>query len=112
MGAGEGGEGDLKTATKECDIPFTQYLMPNGRKVDLTIARTKEVYDKAKDIIKAGYRFEIEMLTTGLVHMTITDNDNDHDSEVVNNGPEVLLAVDRMITRFHEAMGEVSRPGS
>ena len=91
----------MKSATKEYDIPFTQYLMPNGRKVAVTIARPKEIYDKAMDIIKAGYCFEVELLTTGHVSMTITDNDDDHDIEVVDNGPEVPMAVDRMITRFH-----------
>jgi hypothetical protein len=95
---------------QEFNIPFTQYLMPFGRKVEVTIARPKEVYDKAMDIIKAGYRFEIEMLTTGLVSMTIAGNDDDHDIEVVTNGPEVLMAVDRMITRFHGDLGEASRP--
>jgi hypothetical protein len=82
-------------------IPFTQYLLPNGRKIDVSIERPKDIYDKAMDIIKAGYRFEVEMLTNGLIHMTITDDDDDQDGEVVNNGPEVPIAVDRMVTRFH-----------
>lgn len=89
------------TETTELNIPFTQYLRPNGRKTAVSIERPKDIYDKAMDIIKAGYRFEIEVLTNGLIHMTIADNDGDQDSEIVNNGPEVPMAVDRMINRFH-----------
>lgn len=84
------------------EIPFTQYLRPNGRTTDATIDRPKEIYDKAMDIIKAGYRFEAEVLSTGHVSLTIYKNGVDHDIEVVENGPKVPVAVDQMITRFYE----------
>lgn len=85
-----------------CAIPFTQYLLPHGRKREVSINRPKDVYDKAMDIIKNGFCFEIEILNNGLVSMTITDDDGDQDYEIVSNGPEVPMAVDRMITRFYE----------
>ena len=87
------------------EIPFTQYLLPNGRRVKVSIARPKEIYDKAMDIIKAGYRLEVERLSTGNISMTISDNDGDYDIEVIENCPEVPIAADRMITRFHEGKG-------
>ncbi len=86
------------------EIPFTQYLMPDGRKRDVSISRPKEIYDKALDIIDAGYRFEAEVLTTGQVSLTITGRDEDVDIEVVENGPKVPLAVDNMVNRFWEAV--------
>jgi hypothetical protein len=89
------------TETAEFNIPFTQYLRPNGRKIEVSIERPKDIYDKAMGIVEAGYCFEIEVLNTGHVHMTITNDEGDQDSEVVKNGPEVPIAVDRMITRFH-----------
>lgn len=82
------------------DIPFTRYLPPNGRKTNVSISRPIDIYEKAMKIIDAGYRFEIELLTTGLVSMTISDDEDDHDIEVVSNGPQVPEAVDRMISRF------------
>jgi len=85
-------------------IPFTQYLLPHGRKVEVSIERPKDIYDKAMDIIKTGHRFEIEVLTTGYVHMTITNDDDDQDGEVIDNGSEVPIAVDRMIIRFYERL--------
>jgi len=86
------------------NIPFTQYLMPDGRKRDVSISRPKEIYDKVLDIIDAGYRFEAEVLTTGQVSLTITGKDEDVDIEVVENGPKVPLAVDNMVNRFWEAV--------
>lgn len=88
--------------TTDCAIPFTQYLRPHGRKRKVTINRPKDVYDRAMDIIKSGFCFEIEMLTNGLVSMTITNDDGDQDCEIVTNGSEVPVAVDRMIVRFYE----------
>ena len=92
------------------EIPFTQYLLPHGNKVEVSIARPKEIYDKAMDIIKAGYRLEVERLSTGNISMTISDNDGDYDIEVIENCPEVPIAADRMITRFHEGI-ECSKAG-
>ncbi len=86
-------------------IPFTQYLLPNGRKIETGIFRPDEIYEKAMDIIDAGFRFEAEILRTGEVSITITDNDDvDVDIEVVENGPDVLLAVDQLVNRFHEIL--------
>ncbi|MDW9726340.1 hypothetical protein GOB91_29265 [Sinorhizobium meliloti] len=82
------------------EIPFTQYLMPDGRKAPVRINRPDEISDKAEKIIEAGYRFECEVLTTGQISLTIAGKDGDEDIEVVPNGPEVPVAVDRMITRF------------
>jgi hypothetical protein len=89
-------------------IPFTQYLRPNGRRTEVRIERPKDVYEKAMNIIDAGYRFEAEVLTTGDISLTITGKDDDCACEVVLNGPEVPLAVDRMINRFARRMNDVN----
>lgn len=84
------------------EIPFIQYLRPNGSKREIFIERPDKIYKKAMAIIDAGYRFEIEVLTTDLVSMTISNDEADHDMEIVRNGPYVPVAVDRMISRFHK----------
>lgn len=85
------------------DIPFTQYLRPGtsftGCK-PVAIDRPDHVADKAKQIIAAGYRFECEILTTGEVSLTITDDEADHAIEVVPNGPGMGEAVDRLVLGF------------
>jgi hypothetical protein len=82
------------------DIPFTQYMRPNGRQVVVSIDRPAEIAAKAEKIIARGFRFECEHLTTGHASLTIADDRGDHAIEVVANGPEVPLAVDRLITNF------------
>jgi hypothetical protein len=84
-------------------IPFTQYMLPNGRKVDVSIERPSDIAAAAADIINRGYRFECEMLTTGDVSLTIADDDGDLDIEVVPNGKDVPAAVDRLILRNNTA---------
>jgi len=87
------------------DIPFTQYLRPDGRKAAVSIDRPDEIARLADRIIGRGFRFECEHLTTGHASLTIAGADDDEDIEVVRNGPEVPAAVDRMITRFAAKIG-------
>ncbi len=95
----------LKNGIRE--IPFTQYLRPCGRKKEISIERPTEVCEKAMEIINAGYSFEIEVLTTGHVSMTISDDEGDYDMKLVNNnGGDVADAVDKMINRFYKTLKE------
>ena len=84
------------------EIPFTEYVKPNGRKRETIIVRSMAVCDKANDIMAAGYDFEVELLTTGDVSLTITNEDGDADIEVVENAPGGVVgnAVDRLVRRF------------
>lgn len=83
-------------------IEFTQYLRPDGRKNPVSIDRPGPVYRKAKDIVRAGYRLECEVLNDETtVSLTITnDRDGDVACELVPNGTEVPNAVDRLIEAF------------
>jgi hypothetical protein len=51
-------------------IPFTQYLRPYGAQRDVFIDMPPDVEAKAQALIAQGYRFDIEILTTGMVSMT------------------------------------------
>jgi hypothetical protein len=87
------------------DIPFTQYMRPDGRRVEVLIGRPSEIAALASRIIERGFLFECEHLTTGHVSFTIAGPDDDEDIEVVSNGPEVPVAVDRMVKRFAAKIG-------
>ena len=82
------------------EIEFTQYLLPDGRKVP-TFFQTedKEIYDKAQAIITAGYRFECEILRNGVCSFTITD-ERDEAIELAPNGPAVVDAINKLILEF------------
>lgn len=82
------------------DIQFTQYLLPNGKRKLTSIERPQNVWEEAEEILKAGYRFECEMLTTGHVSLTIAGKNTDVEIEICRNDAEVPKAVDRIITRF------------
>lgn len=87
-------------------ITFTQYLRPFGRPTPVTITRPDDISRKAVEIRERGFRFECEELWTGEVSLTISNDDGDHDIELVDNGPGVPAAVDRLISRFHVALHE------
>lgn len=88
-------------------IHFTQYKLPFGRQEEITIDRPEEIETMARDITMRGYKFEIEVLTTGIVSMTVTDPDDDGGDvamELCQNNEQVLVKVDKLVTNFHQKM--------
>jgi len=89
------------------DVPFTQYMRPNGRPVPMTIDRPESVANQAQQLLEAGFCLEAEVLTTGQVSITVSDGENDIAGELTENGPGILDAVDRLIGRAIAVMKEV-----
>ena len=79
------------------EIPFTQFLRPDGRRKQEFIERPLVVYEAAQKIIAEGFHFECEVLQTGHVNFTISDDVGDHDQKICMNGPDVLKTVDDLI---------------
>lgn len=85
------------------NIPFTQFILPNGRRKEVLIDRPQPIYDKAMLIINAGYRFECEILMSGTVSLTITTDDDDIGDVAIKlcpNNIAVLASIDAMINEF------------
>lgn len=82
------------------NIAFTQYLRPDGRKETIYIEMEDDVAEKAERIVAAGFRLEAEVLTNGLVSVTIAGKNCDVDIYLVPNGPEVPAAIEAMINTF------------
>lgn len=83
-------------------IPFTQFLLPDGRQQHIHIACEPDLEAMAVEILKAGYVFEIEMLQTGQISMEVIKRKPDDDAEVIageicENGPPVIEAVAKMV---------------
>lgn len=82
-------------------IPFTQYLLPDGRKRPISIDRPQDVEDMAAEFIEAGGWFEAEMLTTGKVSLTacmiVDDEPDDVEIVLTDNGPGIEEAVDKLV---------------
>ena len=88
-------------------IQFTQFLLPAGRQRKIEIDRPVEIEALATELVEAGNRFEIEMLNDyKTISMTIEDDDEDGENivrgmEIVENGPDVLNAIDKMVRAAH-----------
>jgi hypothetical protein len=82
------------------NIPFVQYLRPHGERRVTMIDRPQNICSVADKIITSGLRFEVEVLMTGMISLTITSDFADEAIEVVSNGPGVAEAVDKLITEF------------
>lgn len=94
------------------EIPFTQYLLPDGRKRDIKWECTSHEQEvKARALLDAKARFEAEMLQTGQVSLTceITGNDGEDHTlahEICENNPQVVEAVARLVETAHDALIE------
>ncbi|QIG73291.1 hypothetical protein EVC02_070 [Rhizobium phage RHph_N17] len=91
------------------NIYFTQYLRPNGRKEIVQIDRPDAVVKKADNISSHGFRFECEVLTTGDISLTISDEWGDYAFELCPNGPAVPTSVDKLILEFDVARALTAR---
>jgi len=99
-------------------VSLTQFLLPDGRQriVETTIhdrlaGQVAAIHDRLAGQVAAieecGARLTAEMLTTGEVSMTVEHPKwGDFDIEVVNNGPEVPIALERLIERFEKSSFE------
>lgn len=89
-------------------IPFTRYHLPNGRRSRTSIDRPHTVERWAEAVTDAGWRFEVEVLTTGEVSLTVHDPDTEEDVaiEVVPNGEGVGAAVDRLVSSAYAMIRE------
>lgn len=84
-------------------IPFTQYMRPDGRKQDVRTSDpsyTDGDLKAAQAIIDAGFRFEIEALTNGMISMTISDDDGDYAVKLCSNNISVPDTVKRLIHMY------------
>lgn len=87
-------------------IPFTQYLRPDGRQRPCSIERPGVIEEMAKAVIAAGYAFTVEELSTGEVSLEAC-RDSDESvlaSEICDNGPPILAAVDKLMRDAYEAV--------
>lgn len=96
-------------------IPFTHYIRPNGRRQSLLIAVDDVTAERAAELVLQHYRFESEVLTTGMVHMDCcgrsVNGDDDDDVpialELCTNSTEAIkFAVERLVANAWHAWQE------
>jgi len=82
-------------------IPFTQYLLPDGRTRPEEIDRSPEIEAMACALIADGCVFEIEMLSTGEISLEVLHGAQSLAGRVCANGPAVPKAVDAIVREAH-----------
>lgn len=82
-------------------IIFTRFHKPNGRRSKVEIDRPTDIDKMARDLVRYGYDFEIEVLRGDEIHMTVSNEDGDLCSRICENGPQVPISVDEMIAEAH-----------
>lgn len=93
-------------------IIFTRFSRPNGRRSKVKIDRPTDIDKMARDLVRMGYDFEIEVLRGDEIHMTVSNEDGDLCSRICENGPQVPISVDSMIVEAHLMALERSINGS
>ena len=88
-------------------IPFTQYLLPNGRKEPQNIERPAEIEALATRFIDSGGRYECEVLRTGEVSLTAVKTIRHEEQDVAivltkNHPDKVGPAVDKLVLLSQE----------
>lgn len=91
------------------NVYFIQYLRPSGTPTPVAIEMPAPVVTKADFIRSHGFRFEAEVLTTGQVSFTVSDEDGDYAFEICDNRPGVKAAVEYLIMGFDVAAGIAQR---
>ena len=91
-----------RTGMSDREIPFTQFLRPDGRQTAVTIERPAPIVALAAVVRTAGGRFEIEELQDRTVSMTVEcDAPAFEDAPVTiklcPNGPAVPETVDALV---------------
>jgi hypothetical protein len=85
-------------------IQFTQFLRPDGRRAPVEIDMSEEVESLADTLVKAGCRFEIEELTTGMVNMECMLGYECICGELCPNGPAVPNKVESLVRKAYERL--------
>jgi hypothetical protein len=78
-------------------VEVTQYMRPDGRQVRMETDISDAFCAPYQAIKMRGWRIAAEYLTTGEISITVEDEEQDLACEVVTNGPEVPLAIERCI---------------
>ena len=98
-----------KRISEACNmkIEFTQYKLPDGRKVPQWIDRPDDIFNKAEALKKVGALFEIEMLGDFSTISCSIEKEVNGEREILanfvcENGPKVSEEVDALITRAYE----------
>jgi hypothetical protein len=89
---------------------MVQFLRPDGRSRLVLISRPPEIEGMAGELIRGGYRFEVEVLRDLTVSLEVVGPETDTGEpislahEIAPNNDWIPAAVDRLVRDAHEAL--------
>ncbi len=84
------------------EIPFTQFLRPNGRQVPTSVMVGDAEYAAYQKLASMGFRLTVEQLMNGIVSQCIEDPElGDFDSVLTQNNEQVKIQLSKMLLRFN-----------
>ena len=81
------------------EAQVTQFIRPNGRQERHTTALPAQFKPDYDAMLYASCQLESEVLGNGMVSVTISNDEEDVDIEIVPNGHQVQQAMCRMLAR-------------
>jgi hypothetical protein len=79
-------------------IPFTQYRLPHGSRVEIEIGRPGDIEEIAHRFIASGGRYECEILTTNEASITAVKKvDGEEQDVAIAVGPNTLGTVGGLV---------------
>ncbi len=81
------------------EVEVIQYLRPDGRNKKVTTELPIETESLYQDMLSTNCRFESEVLMTGEISVSISNEEGDLDIEIITNGPEVQESMVTMLKR-------------
>lgn len=81
-------------------VDIIQFKLPTGASEHITWEVSDDCEVGYEALKKHGCRLTMEILRTGEVSSTIEHPEGDFDGDVTPNGPEVKVALEKMIRRF------------
>jgi len=91
------------------EVPFIQYIRPDGRRQPIMMDRPQGLYLKAMRLIEAGFSFTAEELPGGIVSLTCVDPEDEHDIAIVlcHDKKQLGMKVDELIEAAWDYAGQV-----
>lgn len=84
------------------EIPFTQFLLPNGRQRATSTFVGDLEFEAYKKLSSMGFRMTVEMLSNGIISQAIEDPElGDFDLQLSANNEEVPRALSKLLLRFN-----------
>ena len=94
-------------------IPFTEFVLPNGRKRAIKMPCSEEIATMGKALIDNGFWFECETLSQGHISLTVCglfrngegdDEPCDYDIEIAHSMPTRGDALETLVRRFYATL--------